>query len=99
MDPPRSDTALTIKKIKLASVNVKMITGDHLNIAKELARQVDLGVNIYSNAVLSPASAERDDLIATADGFAQVPLATARPPPRPTHTPQVMPKLALPLFR
>merc|ERR1719247_3118111 len=72
MDPPRIDTAETIQKIKHASVDVKMITGDHLNIAKELARQVDLGVNIYANTSLWPASAARDDLITNADGFAQV---------------------------
>ena len=57
MDPPRFDTAETIQKIKNAGVGVKMITGDHLNIAKELARQVDLGVNIYANTSLWPASA------------------------------------------
>jgi len=72
MDPPRIDTAETIKKIKGAHVGVKMITGDHLNIAKELARQVDLGVNIFPNTSLGVQSAERDDLIMKADGFAQV---------------------------
>merc|ERR1719327_2157893 len=66
------DTAETIAKIKGAYVGVKMITGGHLNIAKELARQVDLGTNIYSNQSLWPASAARDDLITNADGFAQV---------------------------
>jgi len=72
MDPPRHDTADTIAKIKASFIDVKMITGDHLNIAKELARQIDLGTNIYSNAALWPASAMRDDLISKADGFAQV---------------------------
>merc|ERR1719440_207981 len=72
MDPPRADTAETIKKIKDAYIDVKMITGDHLNIAKELARQIDLGTNIFANTVLWPASAMRDDLINKADGFAQV---------------------------
>ena len=72
MDPPRIDTAETIKKIKMAGVDVKMITGDHLNIAKELARQVELGVNIHSNQALWPASHARDELITHADGFAQV---------------------------
>ena len=72
MDPPRIDTAETIAKIKHAQVDVKMITGDHLNIAKELARQVELGTNIYANTSLWPASAARDDLILNADGFAQV---------------------------
>jgi len=72
MDPPRIDTADTIAKIRSASVDVKMITGDHLNIAKELARQVDLGTNIYPNTALWPASKQRDDLILSAEGFAQV---------------------------
>merc|ERR1719478_979486 len=72
MDPPRADTAETIAKIKGAFVDVKMITGDHLNIAKELARQIDLGVNIFPNTALWPVSAARDDLITNADGFAQV---------------------------
>jgi H+-transporting ATPase len=72
MDPPRADTAETIQKIKGAFIDVKMITGDHLNIAKELARQIDLGTNIFPNTVLWPASAMRDDLITKADGFAQV---------------------------
>ncbi|EOD12285.1 hypothetical protein EMIHUDRAFT_76716, partial [Emiliania huxleyi CCMP1516] len=71
MDPPRVDTADTIAKIKNAEVDVKMITGDHLNIAKELARQIELGVNIQPNTALWPASAARDDLILHADGFAQ----------------------------
>merc|ERR1719327_2386660 len=66
------DTAETIAKIKGAYVGVKMITGGHLNIAKELARQVDLGTNIHANTSLWPVSAERDDLITNADGFAQV---------------------------
>jgi len=72
MDPPRNDTADTIQKIKFASVDVKMITGDHLNIAKELATQVGLGGSIYDNTKLWPANEARDDLVANADGFAQM---------------------------
>ena len=56
-------------------MQVKMCTGDHLNIAKELARQIDLGVEIHPNTELWPASHARDDLILKADGFAQVPRA------------------------
>ena len=77
MDPPRIDTAETIAKIKHSFVDVKMITGDHLNIAKELARQIELGVNIQPNTALWPASAARDDLILHADGFAQANAAPA----------------------
>ena len=72
MDPPRHDTADTIRRIKSAEVEVKMITGDHLNIARELARQIKLGVNIFPSTDLWPASYSRDDLITEADGFAQV---------------------------
>ena len=72
LDPPRYDTKDTIERVRKAGVNVKMITGDHLNIAKETARLIDLGVNIHPNTVLWPASAARDELIVGADGFAQV---------------------------
>jgi len=72
LDPPRIDTAETISKIRNGGIEVKMCTGDHLNIAKELARQIALGTKIYPNTELWPASAARDDLILHADGFAQV---------------------------
>ena len=38
LDPPRHDTAKTIKNLVNAGIEVKMITGDHLNIAKTTAR-------------------------------------------------------------
>mmetsp|Transcript_45381 Transcript_45381/g.82921 ORF Transcript_45381/g.82921 Transcript_45381/m.82921 type:complete len:933 (-) Transcript_45381:84-2882(-) len=72
MDPPREDTAETIHKIQGAHVGVKMITGDHHNIAKELARQIELGTDIRSSEDLWPASSARDDMILLADGFAKV---------------------------
>jgi H+-transporting ATPase len=72
LDPPRHDTKITIERVRKAGINVKMITGDHLNIAKETARLIDLGVNIYANTSLWPASAARDQLIVESDGFAQV---------------------------
>jgi len=72
MDPPRADTAVTIENIRNSSVAVKMITGDHLNIARELARQINLGADILPNSELQGHAAARDDLILAADGFAQV---------------------------
>ena len=38
LDPPRRDSACTIANLLNAGIEVKMITGDHLNIAKETAR-------------------------------------------------------------
>merc|ERR1719171_545286 len=49
-----------------------MITGDHLNIAVETSRLIGLGTNVLPNTDLWPASATRDELIISADGFAQV---------------------------
>ncbi|KAJ1450673.1 hypothetical protein M885DRAFT_531693 [Pelagophyceae sp. CCMP2097] len=72
LDPPREDTAATISALRAAGVEVKMITGDHLNIARETARLVGLGGDIRPNTALWPASATRDVGIFESDGFAQV---------------------------
>lgn len=72
LDPPRQDTQVTIFRIRSAGINVKMITGDHLNIAVETSRLIGLGTGILPASDLWPASATRDETIMTADGFAQV---------------------------
>merc|ERR1719158_1941161 len=78
MDPPRKDTKDTIANIKSANVAVKMITGDHHNIGKELARQIELGTDIRTPDSLKAASdskedkRKRDDIVLHADGFAKV---------------------------
>lgn len=72
LDPPRHDTASTIHALRRAGVAVKMITGDHVNIARETARLIGLGDNILPQCSLWPASATRDETIWQADGFAQV---------------------------
>lgn len=72
MDPPRHDTKETIRKIKDAQVAVKMITGDHHNIGKELARQIDLGTDIRTPDCLQPPGDARDLIVLKADGFAKV---------------------------
>jgi H+-transporting ATPase len=60
LDPPREDTKLTIYRIRQASIAVKMITGDHLNIAIETSRLIGLGTGILPSNDLWPASHERD---------------------------------------
>ena len=45
-DPPREDSAQTIKTAQSMGVNVKMVTGDHIAIAKEISSQVNLGNDI-----------------------------------------------------
>ena len=72
LDPPRHDTAKTIKNLVNAGIEVKMITGDHLNIAKETARLIGLGVNIHAGSEIRDGSRTTDELIHESNGFAQV---------------------------
>ncbi|PON95880.1 P-type ATPase [Trema orientale] len=78
-DPPRHDSAETIRKALDLGVNVKMITGDQLAIAKETGRRLGMGTNMYPSSALlgqqkdeSIAALPVDDLIEKADGFAGV---------------------------
>lgn len=78
-DPPRHDSAETIRKALNLGVNVKMITGDQLAIGKETGRRLGMGTNMYPSAALlgqdkdsALASLPIDELIEKADGFAGV---------------------------
>jgi H+-transporting ATPase len=54
-------------------VNVKMVTGDHIAIAKEIAQEVNLGTNILpASAFVDKPDSETKGLVENADGFAQV---------------------------
>jgi H+-transporting ATPase len=61
LDPPRHDTMLTIYRIREAGINVKMITGDHLNIAIETSKLIGLGHGILPATDLWPASEQRNE--------------------------------------
>ena len=72
-DPPREDSTETIKTAQAMGVQVKMVTGDHVAIAKEIAEQVNLGTNILpSSAFLDKSDREAQHVVDSADGFAQV---------------------------
>ncbi|CAF2030266.1 unnamed protein product [Brassica napus] len=78
-DPPRHDSAETIRRALHLGVNVKMITGDQLAIGKETGRRLGMGTNMYPSSALlgnhkDPALANIpvEDLIEQADGFAGV---------------------------
>ena len=74
-DPPRSDAKQLIGSLRDLGVAVKMLTGDALAVASEIARGVGLP-NIRRVADLKAAGAkagnEAIDLLAGADGFAEV---------------------------
>lgn len=72
-DPPRQDSGATIKTAQSMSVEVKMVTGDHVAIAKEVAQAVNLGTNIVTaDAILNKPDDDAGRLAEQADGFAQV---------------------------
>jgi H+-transporting ATPase len=72
-DPPREDSAETIKTAQKMGINVKMVTGDHVAIAKEVSREVNLGANILpASSFVDKTDSESRGLIENADGFAQV---------------------------
>ena len=77
-DPPREDSAQTIREANEHGISVKMVTGDNTAIAKEISSRLGLGANIHtageffkdtSGADLTTEVAAR---VETADGFAQV---------------------------
>ena len=75
VDPPRPDARQLIATLNGLGVSVKMLTGDALAVASEIARGVGLP-NIRRVADLKTANAqagnETVDLLAGADGFAEV---------------------------
>ena len=73
-DPPREDSAATIAEAEKKGVDVKMVTGDHEAIAREIAAQVGLGQNIVvAESAFDDHGGEPDAArIEAADGFARV---------------------------
>ena len=78
-DPPREDSADTIKRAREHGIKVKMLTGDNLAIAKEISSKLSLGSGIYvAEELLGTAgpedkgSSDMAGRIEEADGFAQV---------------------------
>ena len=72
-DPPREDSAETIKTAQKMGVNVKMVTGDHIAIAKQIAQEVNLGTNIIpASSFIDKPDSEAKGIVENADGFAQV---------------------------
>ena len=74
MDPPLPDSSGMIAKIKELGIIVKMLTGDALPIAKEIAVKVGIGANIAAAALFRDESApdKRLKVVMSYDGFAEV---------------------------
>ncbi len=74
-DPPRPDARQLVAELRGLGISVKMLTGDALAVARDIAQGVGLP-NIQRVADLKAASAQAGnealDLLAGADGFAEV---------------------------
>ena len=55
-DPPREDSASTIEEAKRLGLNVKMVTGDNIAIAKHIAEVLGIGTEVCNARELSGAS-------------------------------------------
>ncbi len=72
-DPPREDSAETVRTAQSMGVNVKMVTGDHIAIAQEIAPQVNLGTKIMpASSFMDKHDIEAQRVVEDADGFAEV---------------------------
>ena len=79
-DPPRVDSAETIAHAAEHGIQVKMVTGDNVAIARQIASQLHLGADIHSaeeffaagDGQQSPLAPKQLEQVEAADGFAQV---------------------------
>src|ERR1700728_3174664 len=75
-DPPREDAKATVVTAAEMGVKIKMVTGDALAIAREMAKTLGMGSNILDANTLGDAKSEETAAVAKtiedADGFAQV---------------------------
>ena len=72
-DPPRPDSKTMILELKTLGVKPKMLTGDNIAVAREIARQVSIGDKIYRISDLASLSeAEQARILDEYDGFAQI---------------------------
>jgi H+-transporting ATPase len=75
-DKPRPDSAQIIAKLRSLGISVKMLTGDSLPIAKQVAEEVHLG-NKIARAPEIKETADKDAIVAAeivekSDGFAEI---------------------------
>ena len=69
-DPPREDSAETLAQARELGLQVKMITGDNLAIAREVARMLEVEGAIHPAEVLR--EGDVGELIEESGGFAEV---------------------------
>lgn len=72
-DPPREDSKDTIENANHMGIDVKMITGDNIAIAKQVSQQLGLKSNVLrADKLNSDQDHKLEEVVENADGFAEV---------------------------
>jgi H+-transporting ATPase len=72
-DPPRPDSKSMIDQARKLGIKPMMLTGDSIDIAKEISNQIGIGNNIIRMADIKDLSTDKQlKIISECDGFAEI---------------------------
>jgi len=71
-DPPRDDSRSLLQELRDLGLQVKMLTGDALPIAREVAKELNLGNNIAKISDLKSDAGAYLKMVEASDGFAEI---------------------------
>ena len=71
-DPPREDSRSLLQELRDLGLQVKMLTGDALPIAREVAAELNLGDNITKRSDLNSDAGAYLKMVEASDGFAEI---------------------------
>ncbi len=76
LDPPREDIEEVIKDAQNRGIDIRMVTGDHIAIGRQVAEQIGLGTNFKeADEIFGKREGGKEEIdkeVANADGFAEV---------------------------
>jgi len=71
-DPPREDSPSLLQELRDLGLQVKMLTGDALPIAREVAKELNLGDNVTKISDLKSDAGAYLKMVEASDGFAEI---------------------------
>jgi len=72
-DPPRPDSKSMIEQARKLGIKPMMLTGDSIDIAKEISNQIGIGNNIIRMTDIKDLSADKQlKIVSECDGFAEI---------------------------
>ena len=71
-DPPRDDSRSLLQELRDLGLQVKMLTGDALPVAREVAKELNLGDNVTKISDLKSDNGAYLKMVEASDGFAEI---------------------------